>query len=75
MPRREPGAVVHDPDEVVKRALGMARDRTVTSRDGTRIAIAARSLCLHGDTPGAAELARRVRSELTAAGVRIRSFG
>ncbi|MFF4953099.1 LamB/YcsF family protein [Streptomyces chattanoogensis] len=74
VPRREPGAVVHDPDEVVKRALGMARDRTVTAIDGRGIAITARSLCLHGDTPGAAGLARRVRSELTAAGVRIRSF-
>ncbi|GAB7034996.1 5-oxoprolinase subunit PxpA [Streptomyces sp. NPDC021749] len=74
VPRREPGAVVHDPDEVVKRALGMARDRAVTSRDGRRVEITARSLCLHGDTPGAAGLARRVRSELTAAGVRIRSF-
>ncbi|SED29969.1 UPF0271 protein [Streptomyces sp. 2224.1] len=74
VPRREPGAVVHDADEVVKRALGMARDRTVTSRDGRRVAITARSLCLHGDTPGAADLARRVRSELAAAGVRIRSF-
>lgn len=75
VPRREPGAVIHDPDEVVKRALGMARDRTVTSLDGHRVEIAARSLCLHGDTPGAADLARRVRAELTAAGVRVRSFG
>ncbi|AJC59994.1 5-oxoprolinase subunit PxpA [Streptomyces sp. 769] len=74
VPRREPGAVVHDPDTVVKRAVGLARDRAVTSLGGTRIAVAARSLCLHGDTPGAAELARRVRSELTAAGVHIRSF-
>ncbi|MGI5256435.1 LamB/YcsF family protein [Streptomyces angustmyceticus] len=74
VPRREPGAVVHDPDEVVKRALGMARDHTVTSRDGHRVGITARSLCLHGDTPGAADLARRVRSELAAAGVHIRSF-
>ncbi|MFG3120271.1 LamB/YcsF family protein [Streptomyces sp. NPDC048197] len=74
VPRREPGAVVHDPDEVVKRALGMARDRAVTAADGRRVEITARSLCLHGDTPGAAGLARRVRSELTAAGVRIRSF-
>ena len=72
--RREPGAVLHDPDEVVTRALGMARDRTVTSLDGRPVDIAARSLCLHGDTPGAAALARRVRSELTAAGVRVRSF-
>ncbi|WP_107116336.1 LamB/YcsF family protein [Streptomyces sp. NRRL F-4489] len=74
VPRREAGAVVHDPDAVVKRAVGLARDGAVTSRDGTRIAVAARSLCLHGDTPGAAELARRVRSELAAAGVRVRSF-
>ncbi|MFF8791148.1 LamB/YcsF family protein [Streptomyces sp. NPDC015125] len=74
VPRRDPGAVVHDADEVVKRALGMARDRTVTSRDGRRVGITARSLCLHGDTPGAADLARRVRSELAAAGVHIRSF-
>ncbi len=74
VPRREPGAVIHDPDEVVKRALGMARDHAVTARDGRRVAVPARSLCLHGDTPGAAELARRVRSELTAAGVHVRSF-
>ncbi|MFI1503088.1 LamB/YcsF family protein [Streptomyces platensis] len=74
VPRREPGAVIHDPAEVVKRALGMARDQAVTARDGRRVAVTARSLCLHGDTPGAADLARRVRSELTAAGVHIRSF-
>ncbi|MEU3993728.1 LamB/YcsF family protein [Streptomyces platensis] len=74
VPRREPGAVIHDPDEVVKRALGMARDQAVTARDGRRVAVTARSLCLHGDTPGAADLARRVRSELTAAGVHVRSF-
>ncbi|MFG2136374.1 LamB/YcsF family protein [Streptomyces sp. NPDC048650] len=74
VPRREPGAVIHDPDEVVKRALGMARDRTVTSADGRALTVSARSLCLHGDTPGAVGLARRVRSELTAAGVHVRSF-
>ncbi|UQA96812.1 LamB/YcsF family protein [Streptomyces halobius] len=74
VPRREAGAVIHDPDEVVKRALGMACDRTVASVDGQRVEITARSLCLHGDTPGAAELAHRVRSELGGAGVRIRSF-
>ncbi|MET7800161.1 LamB/YcsF family protein [Streptomyces decoyicus] len=74
VPRREPGAVLHDADEVVKRALGMARDRTVTSHDGRRVGITARSLCLHGDTPGAADLALRVRSELAAAGVHLRSF-
>ncbi|MFG2893539.1 LamB/YcsF family protein [Streptomyces sp. NPDC048248] len=74
VPRREAGAVIHDPDEVVKRALGMARDGAVTSLDGRPVEIAARSLCLHGDTPGAAALARRVRSELAAGGVLVRSF-
>ncbi|MFF4604685.1 LamB/YcsF family protein [Streptomyces sp. NPDC001339] len=74
VPRREPGAVIHDPDEVVKRSIGIARDRTVASRDGGPVGITARSLCLHGDTPGAADLARRIRSELTAAGVHVRSF-
>ncbi|MBD3006804.1 LamB/YcsF family protein [Streptomyces sp. 5-10] len=74
VPRGEPGAVVHDPDTVVERALGFARDRAVTSIDGRRIEVDVRSLCVHGDTPGAAELARRVRSELAAAGVRVAAF-
>ncbi|WP_055556488.1 LamB/YcsF family protein [Streptomyces sp. NBRC 110028] len=74
VPRGEPGAVVSDPGTVVKRALGFARDRAVTSIDGRWIDVEVRSLCLHGDTPGAAELARRVRSELAAAGVRLAAF-
>ncbi|MFE9849519.1 LamB/YcsF family protein [Streptomyces sp. NPDC005576] len=74
VPRGEPGAVVEDPDEVVRRAVGMAVDRTVVSADGSRIPVAARSLCLHGDTPGAAALARRVRAALEEAGVEVRAF-
>ncbi|MFC6065222.1 LamB/YcsF family protein [Streptomyces ochraceiscleroticus] len=74
VPRREPGAVVHDPDAVVKRSLGLARDHAVTSLDGERVEVDVQSLCLHGDTPGAAALARRVRDELTAAGVRVAAF-
>ncbi|MGW2330974.1 LamB/YcsF family protein [Streptomyces sp. NPDC001700] len=74
VPRGDPGAVVSDPDTVVKRALGFARDQAVASVDGQRIDAEVRSLCLHGDTPGAAELARRVRRELTGAGVRVAAF-
>ncbi|WP_299535746.1 LamB/YcsF family protein [uncultured Streptomyces sp.] len=74
VPRGEAGAVVHDPDEVVRRSVGMAVGRTVTCADGTDILIEARSLCVHGDTPGAAALARRVRGELEAAGVTVRAF-
>lgn len=72
--RREEGAVVTDPDTVVERSVGIARTGSVLSVDGQRITVRARSLCLHGDTAGAAGLARRVRSGLEAAGVRVEAF-
>ncbi|CAM5363288.1 hypothetical protein SAVIM338S_01403 [Streptomyces avidinii] len=74
VPRGEPGAVVEDPDAVVARAVAMATERAVTAADGSRVPVPARSLCLHGDTPGAADLARRVRAALGAAGVRVEAF-
>ncbi|MFD6426186.1 LamB/YcsF family protein [Streptomyces sp. NPDC060198] len=74
VPRGEPGAVVEDPDEVVRRAVRMTVDRTVVAADGSTVPVAARSLCLHGDTPGAAALARRVRAALEEAGVGVRAF-
>ncbi len=74
VPRREPGAVVSEPDAVVSRALGLARDGRIASIDGRPVRVAARSLCVHGDTPGAAALARRVRDRLEAAGIRVEGF-
>jgi 5-oxoprolinase (ATP-hydrolysing) subunit A len=74
VPRTEAGAVVHEPASVVRRAVGMARDGVVTALSGEKVAIEARSLCLHGDTPGAVDLARGVRSALEAAGVEIEPF-
>ncbi|MEU5322410.1 5-oxoprolinase subunit PxpA [Streptomyces sp. NPDC021056] len=74
VPRGEEGAVVTDPDTVVERSVGLARDGAVTAHSGTRIEMRARSLCLHGDTPGAVELARRVRERLTASGVLLAAF-
>ncbi|MFI6119532.1 LamB/YcsF family protein [Streptomyces sp. NPDC051064] len=74
VPRGQAGAVVHDADEVVRRSVGMAVHGAVTGVDGSRIAVAARSLCVHGDTPGAAALALRVRTALEEAGVRVRAF-
>ncbi|TYK46286.1 LamB/YcsF family protein [Actinomadura decatromicini] len=72
--RREPGAVIHDPDAVVQRAVRMALDGTVVAVDGGEVALKARSMCVHGDTPGAVELARSVRSALSGAGVVLESF-
>ncbi|MYT23621.1 LamB/YcsF family protein, partial [Streptomyces sp. SID7760] len=70
----EPGAVLHDPEAVVTRAVAMATRGVVTAADGSPVALRARSLCLHGDTPGAAGLALRVREALAAAGIRTEAF-
>jgi UPF0271 protein len=74
VPRTEPGAVVHDPDRVVERCVGIAVDGVVTAAGGERVEVHARSLCLHGDTPGAVELGRRVRDALSVSGVDVRPF-
>ncbi|MEV7076084.1 5-oxoprolinase subunit PxpA [Streptomyces sp. NPDC093990] len=74
VPRGREGAVITDPEAVVARSLGLARDRAVTARSGARVEVEARSLCLHGDTPGAVELARRVRERLESSGVRVEAF-
>ena len=71
--RREPGAVLTDPAEVAARAVRMAHG-SVVATDGSELRLDAVSTCLHGDTPGAAALARAVRDALTAAGVPIAAF-
>jgi 5-oxoprolinase (ATP-hydrolysing) subunit A len=74
VPRRQPGAVVSDVDSVVARAVQMATTREIAANDGTTVAAPVESICVHGDTPGAVELARRVREGLDAAGVRLAPF-
>ncbi|MFJ3163737.1 LamB/YcsF family protein [Streptomyces kanasensis] len=74
VPRTEEGAVLHDPAEVVERSVAIARSGTVTSHGGRPVPVRARSLCVHGDTTGAVELARRVRAALEDAGVRVEAF-
>jgi UPF0271 protein len=73
VPRTEPGAIVTDDAEVVARAVAMVRDQSVVAADGTRVPVRADTLCLHGDTPGAARLARRIRAALEAAGIAVRA--
>ncbi|MFE4669652.1 LamB/YcsF family protein [Streptomyces sp. NPDC056716] len=74
VPRGQEGAVVTDPEAVVERSLGLARTGTVVALTGVPIGVRARSLCLHGDTPGAVDLARRVRRRLEESGVRVEAF-
>ncbi|MEW1551738.1 LamB/YcsF family protein [Streptomyces tsukubensis] len=75
VPRGEEGAVLSDAAAVVERSVGMARFGVVAARCGRTVAVRPRSLCVHGDTPGAVALARRVRRGLEEAGVRVEAFG
>jgi len=72
--RREPGAVLHDPDEVAQRVVRMVTKGEVVAVDGSVIALDAGSVCVHGDSPGAVAMARAVRSGLDKAGVTLASF-
>jgi UPF0271 protein len=74
-PRRLPGAVIHDPAAVISRAIAMVRDRSVVARDGSQVALEADTICIHGDTPGAADLAARLKAGLRDAGVEVRAVG
>jgi UPF0271 protein len=74
VPRSEPGAVLDDPDTVAHRVVRMAVEGVVLSAEGDVVALPARSVCTHGDSPGAVEMARATRAALEAAGVRVASF-
>ena len=75
VPRRQPGALVHQPAVVAERAVRMATEGVVVAVDGTTLLMPVESVCVHGDTPGAVELARAVRTALAGAGVAVRPFG
>lgn len=74
-PRHRPGSVISDPSVVVERAVAMVTTRTVVATTGEQVALQADTLCLHGDTPGAAELARRLRAALESRGVLVVAVG
>jgi 5-oxoprolinase (ATP-hydrolysing) subunit A len=74
VPRGEPGAIVSNVDTVVARAVHLAELHRVEAIDGSMVAAPVESLCLHGDTPGAVELARRVRAGLQDAGITVTAF-
>jgi UPF0271 protein len=72
--RREPGAVITDPAEVAARGTRLAAGLPVTAHDGTEIVVEAGSICVHGDTEGAVELAAGLRRALAGAGIECRPF-
>ncbi len=71
VPRSQPGSVIHDPDEVTQRSLRLATEGKVTASDGNDIDFSADTICLHGDNPGAVEMAASVRREFEGAGIKV----
>jgi len=69
--RRLPGALLATPDAAAAQAVSIATKGLVRSHDGVDISVRADTLCIHGDTPGAPEYARQVRTALQAAGVEV----
>ncbi|MCZ2805277.1 LamB/YcsF family protein [Modestobacter sp. VKM Ac-2983] len=72
--RRLPGAVLHDPAEIADRCVAMATGGPITDVEGGELTLQPGSICVHGDTPGAVEIARQVRAALTTAGVELAPF-
>jgi 5-oxoprolinase (ATP-hydrolysing) subunit A len=75
VPRTEPGALVEDAREAVRRAVRMAGEGRVRTVDGADLEIRADTICVHGDAPGAAGLARALRAALAAEGFTLRAIG
>ena len=75
VPRGQPGAVIEAPEEVARRAVRLVKEGKIPAIDGTELAIRADTICVHGDTPGAPDLVRALRSALGREGVALRRFG
>ncbi|MEO1058406.1 MAG: 5-oxoprolinase subunit PxpA [Actinomycetota bacterium] len=72
--RRVSGAVLTDPEVIAERVVRLANESVIEAVDGSTVRIDAESLCVHGDTPGAVDIAGAVRRALVGAGVDIRAF-
>jgi UPF0271 protein len=72
--RREPGAVLHDPAAIAERVLTMVTSGHVKAVDGSQIRISVESVCVHGDSPGAVQIASAVRDHLKSGGVDVKAF-
>ena len=72
--RREPGAVLHDPELVAQRMLRLVQSGSIEAIDGSLVRIEADSICVHGDSPAAVEMARELRRVLEQANTSLQPF-
>ena len=73
--RKIEGSVIHDADAVADRVLRVIKEKKVKSIDGKDIALNAQTICVHGDTPGAVGLIRKILKEIENAGLKVEAFG
>ncbi|QPC44088.1 LamB/YcsF family protein [Kaustia mangrovi] len=73
-PRKEAGAVIHDPDQSLAQVLHMILDGHIPTTGGRKLPVKADTLCIHGDNPAAVAVARKLREELERAGIGIAPF-
>lgn len=74
VPRHHEGAVLREPEEIADRVAVMVRAGQVSAIDGSMIDVDAKSICVHGDSPGAVQIATAVRRRLEAEGVTLKAF-
>ncbi|MCX7780895.1 MAG: LamB/YcsF family protein [Negativicutes bacterium] len=74
VPRTQPGAVIHDAQEVAERILKLVTTGKVQTINGSEIELKAQTICVHGDTPGAVDMIKALRQRLEQAGIEIRPF-
>ena len=74
VPRTTDGAVLHDPAVVAERVRRLVADHTLEAVDGTVLTVTAESVCVHGDTPAAVEMATAIRSLLDTEGITVEPF-
>ncbi len=74
VPRSQPGAMIHDPLEAAARLMRYLETGLMPTVDGSEIPLEVHSVCVHGDSPGAVEMARHLRQHLSGAGIAVRPF-
>ena len=72
--RSLPGAVIHDPHVAAQRIVDMVKAQAIITESGKHLPVRIDTICLHGDTPTALDIARSVRKELIANGIALGQF-
>lgn len=74
VPRSQPGALITDDDAAADRVVRMVTEGVVRAVDGSDVAVAARSVCVHGDSPNAVSMARGIRAAILERGITLEPF-